>query len=67
MFSGTVRPVEVFFYQPEAIFVNFYWPRASSSLLASSPAKYPNLIGLMTFQRQGWYVIRNHCGRDGFI
>ena len=36
MFTGPVGPVE-FFYRPEAIFGNFYWPRTSSSLLASSP------------------------------
>ena len=29
--------VEVFFYWPEAVIGNFYWPGASSSLLASSP------------------------------
>ena len=34
MFTG---PVEVFFYWPQAIFGNFYWPEASGSLLASSP------------------------------
>ena len=30
MFTGPVGPVEVFFYWPEAVFGNFYWPGASS-------------------------------------
>ena len=37
MFTGPVGPVEVFFYWPEAIFGNFYWPGAIGPLLASSP------------------------------
>ena len=39
MFTGPVGPVEVFFYWPEAIFENFYWPGAMEPLLASSPAE----------------------------
>ena len=38
MFTCPVRPVELCFYWPEAIFGNFYWPGASISLLVSSPA-----------------------------
>ena len=38
MFTGPVRPVELCFYWPKAIFGNFYWPGASISLLVSSPA-----------------------------
>ena len=37
MFTGPVGPVEFFLYWPEAIYVNFYWPGASVSLLSSSP------------------------------
>ena len=36
MFTGPVGPVEVFFYWPEAVFGNFYWPGAIGSPLASS-------------------------------
>ena len=39
MFNGPVGPVEVFFYWPEAVFGNFYWPGAIGSTLASSPAQ----------------------------
>ena len=38
MFTGPVGPVEVFFYWPEAVFGNFYWPVAIGSPLASRPA-----------------------------
>ena len=38
MFTGPVGPVEVFFYWPEAVLRNFYWPGAIGSPLASSPA-----------------------------
>ena len=38
MFTGPVGPVEVFFYWPEAVFGNFYWPGAIGLPLASSPA-----------------------------
>ena len=38
MFTGPVGPVEVFFYWPEAVFGNFYWPGDIGSPLASSPA-----------------------------
>ena len=37
MFTGPVGPVEVYFYWPEAVFRNFYWPGAIGSPLASSP------------------------------
>ena len=44
MFTGPVGPVEVFFsaffYWPEAVLGNFYWPGAMGSPLASSP-EYP--------------------------
>ena len=38
MFTGSVGPVEVFFYWPAAVLGNFYWPGAIGSPLASSPA-----------------------------
>ena len=38
MFTDIVGPVEVFFYWPEAVLGNFYWPGAIRPLLASSPA-----------------------------
>ena len=38
MFTGPVGPVEVFFYWPEAVLGNFYWPGAIGSPLVSSPA-----------------------------
>ena len=37
MFTGPIGPVEVFFYCPEAVLWNFYWPGAIGSPLASSP------------------------------
>ena len=37
MFTGPVGPVEVFFYWPEAVLGNFYWPGAIGPLFASSP------------------------------
>ena len=37
MFTVPVGPVEVFFYWPEAVLGNFYWPRAIGLPLASSP------------------------------
>ena len=37
MFTGPVGPVEVFFYWPEAVLGNFYWPGAIGSPLMSSP------------------------------
>ena len=38
MFTGPVGPVKVYFYWPEAVLGNFYWPGAIGSPLASSPA-----------------------------
>ena len=46
MFTGPVGPVEVFFYWPEAVFGNFYWPGAIGSPLASSPV---NTMFISTF------------------
>ena len=43
MFTGPVGPVEVFFYWPEAVFGNFYWPGAIGSPLASSPGPYSKI------------------------
>ena len=43
MFTRPVGPVEVFFYWPEAVFGNFYWPGAIGSPLASSPGPVKNL------------------------
>ena len=55
MVTGPVGPVEVFFYWPEAILGNFYWPAAIGPLLASSPVPvlipmklYSNLTALLT-------------------
>ena len=45
MFTGPVGPVEVFFYLPEAVFGNFYWPGAIGSPLASSPVE--NTAGMI--------------------
>ena len=39
MFTGPVGPVEVFFYWPETVFGNYYWPGAIGSPLASSPER----------------------------
>ena len=36
MLTGPLGPVEFFFYRPEAVLGNFYWPGASGSLLVSS-------------------------------
>ena len=44
MFTGPVGPVEVFFYWPEAVFENFYWPWAIGSPLASSPVSGMNKL-----------------------
>ena len=41
MFTGPVGPVEVFFYWPEVVFGNFYWPGAIGRLLATSPEMAP--------------------------
>ena len=38
MFTGLVGPVVVFFYWPESVCGNFYWPGAIGLPLASSPA-----------------------------
>ena len=37
MFTRPVGPFEVFFYWPETVFGNFYWPGAIGAPLASSP------------------------------
>ena len=49
MFTGPVGPVEVFFYWPEAVFGNFYWPGAIGSPLASSPECHGNFIEVKIF------------------
>ena len=46
MFTGPVGPVEVFFYWPEAVLGNFYWPGAIGLPLASSPARDQLLYAL---------------------
>ena len=46
MFTGPVGPVEVFFYWPEAVLGNFYWPGAIGSPLASSPEHLPVVVGI---------------------
>ena len=39
MFTDPVGPVEDFFYWPETVLGNFYWPGAIGSPLVSSPAQ----------------------------
>ena len=46
MFTGPVGPVEFFFYWPEAVLGNFYWPWAIGSPLASSPALFASQVNL---------------------
>ena len=47
MFTGPAGPVEVFFYWPEAVFGNFYWPGAIGLPLASSPG---HVLFIMDFK-----------------
>ena len=55
MFTGPVGPVEVFFYWPEAVFDNFYWPGAIGSPLASSPVLAKVVDALIWWiSRQDW-------------
>ena len=49
MFTGPVGPVAVFFYWPETVLGNFYWPGAIGSPLASSPVKVSGLQNYETF------------------
>ena len=58
MFTGPVGPVEVFFYWPETVFGNFYWPGAIGSPLASSP-DLDFKIDLSKFNIM--YFIKNDC------
>ena len=57
MFTGPVGPVEVFFYWPEAVLGNFYWPGAIGSPLASSPEYANNFELLHRFTKK----IKNIC------
>ena len=50
MFTGPVGPVEVFFYWPEAVFGDFYWPGAIGSPLASSPAIFHSADTQLSFE-----------------
>ena len=52
MFTSLVGPVEIFFYWPEAVFGNFYWPGAICSLLASSPDVYIH-TGVLVYSYAG--------------
>ena len=52
MFTGPVGPVEVFFYWPETVFGNFYWPGAIGLPLASSPALVINYSLKTSFNSQ---------------
>ena len=54
MFTGPVGPVKVFFYWPEALFGNFYWPRAIGPLLTSGPVdlKKKNNLRNLEFKNQ---------------
>ena len=54
MFTGPVGPVEVFFYWPEAVFGNFYWPGAIGLPLASSPGAVMCIIRVL-FIRDGQF------------
>ena len=53
MFTGPVGPVEVFFYWPEAVFGNFYWPGAIGLPLASSPEML-NTVMPKTYPIKNW-------------
>ena len=54
MFTGPVGPVEVFFYWPEDVFGNFFWPGAIGLPLASSPVTILNIF-LEIFQIMLYY------------
>ena len=44
MLTGPEGPVEVFFYWPEIVLGNFYWPGAIGPLLASRPEPFKTVI-----------------------
>ena len=54
MFTSSVRPVEVFSYWPKAVLGDFYWPGATGTLYASSPALVYFIFcgGIVNFQSQ---------------
>ena len=54
MFTGPVGPVEVFFYWPETVFGNFYWPGAIGSPLASSPGMSNLLYNINKYESPHW-------------
>ena len=56
--TGHLGPVEVFFYWPEAVFGNFYWPWAIGSPLASSPVYVQMLSRVLPVYS---YFISSHC------
>ena len=66
MFTGPVGPVGVFFYWPEAVFGNFYWPGAIGSPLASSPdmamIQLMRVIKWPQSDSDGSCVNKNVCG-----
>ena len=59
MFTGPVGPVEVFFYWPEAVFGNFYWPGAIGLPLASSPDIYMYICMYVCMMYVCMCVLRN--------
>ena len=50
MFTGPVGPVEVFFYWPETVFGNFYWPGAIGLPLALSPVDRNGFFSVYFFR-----------------
>ena len=66
MFTGPVGPVEVFFYWPETVFGNFYWPGAIGLPLASSPGVFgaTGTTGLSYSQFTLEYVVWSCTPRD---
>ena len=67
MFTGPVGPVEVFFYWPEAVFGNIYWPGAIGPLLASSPVSNWSLPTYPFFFSSKVFTIRQDGQHDGSI
>ena len=66
MFTGPVGPVEVFFYWPEVVFGNFYWPGAIGSPLASSPVNvYVCMYYLLTAHNDAKVAYRKIRGGGG--
>ena len=73
MFTGPVGPLEVFFYWPEAVLGNFYWPGAIGSPLASSPVELRTLLSRISWMKlnsvvtssRSWIYVLN-CADTSF-